>query len=409
MIKYLLGYVRIKVEGYSPERLLNLCNIHKILLWNVEHKDASYVLCLGCKDFKRLRPLVKKTRTKVQILGKYGVPFFLHKFRKRKAFFLGMFMCAGMICVCSLFVWNIHLEGNVSQSTTELLNYLESIGVSHGCRKSKIICEEIETKFRSKYPNMLWVSAEMRGTRVIIQIKENTDDDIISKIEEKEVQAVSLVAEQDGIIDSIIVRNGTPLVKKGDEVTKGQILVEGYYPIKNDAGEIVRYEGVAADADIQIAAIDNYQDSFPAAFEEKKYTERKRLGFRVLMKEKCYDFVPRIPFLKYEKVDKLYNIKITENYFLPFSIEFHWYLEYVPQMVKYNDNELNHLAKKRFYEKYENILQKGVQIIEKDVRIDTNGKLCHAIGTVHLLVPVNKKVPAEIPKLINNASLEGEN
>ena len=30
---YLQGYVKIKVEGYSPERLLNLCNVHKILLW----------------------------------------------------------------------------------------------------------------------------------------------------------------------------------------------------------------------------------------------------------------------------------------------------------------------------------------------------------------------------------------
>ena len=84
-------------------------------------------------------------------------------------------------------------------------------------------------------------------------------------------------------------------------------------------------------------------------------------------------------------------------------------MEYTPVNEIYTEEELKKHAQTRFYEKYENILQKGVQIIEKDVKIDTNGKLCHVTGAVHLLVPVTKKVPAEIPELVNDASLEGEN
>ena len=138
VFKFLQGYVRIRVEGYSPERLLNLCNAHKILLWGVENQELIYEMYVSVKDYKRMRPLVKKTRTKIILLEKHGLPFFLHKFRKRKMFFLGILLCVTAIYVLSLFIWNIHFEGNVSQSNEELLQYLESIEVSHGTRKIRV-------------------------------------------------------------------------------------------------------------------------------------------------------------------------------------------------------------------------------------------------------------------------------
>lgn len=409
LMKYLRGYVKIKVEGYSPERFLNLCNVHQILLWGVENKGLAYEMYVSVRDYKKMRPLVRKTRTKIILLEKHGLPFFLHKFRKRKMFFAGMVLCVAYIYVLSLFIWNIHIEGNATQSTEELLEYLETLDVRHGARKSEIVCEEIETKLRQQYPNMLWVSAEMRGTRIIVQIRENTDKDIVSKIEVKDTEPVSIVSETDGIIDSIIVRKGTPLVSKGEEVTAGQTLVEGFYEIKNDAGEIVRYEGVPADADISVLTTESYTDSFSTEYEKNYYTGKKRLGIKATFFQKSYDFTPKIPFEAYEAVTDHKEIHVTENFYLPFSLEFTWYLECNSGTEQYTKEEIAALAENRFQKKYENILQKGVQITEKDVKIDTNGKLCHVSGTIKFLVPADTKVPAAIPEITMNASGEGEN
>lgn len=409
LIKYLKGYVKIKVEGYSPERFFNLCNVHGILLWGVDNKEFFYEMYVGVKDYKRMRPLVQKTRTKIILLEKHGLPFFLHRFRKRKMFFAGMFLCIAFIYTLSLFVWNIHFEGNATQSTEELVEYLGDLGVTHGTLKSKIICEEIETKLRTRYPNILWVSAEMRGTRIIVQIKENTDKDIISAVEVKDKEPASIVADCGGIIESVVVRHGTSLVKAGDEVVKGQTLVEGYYEIKNDAGEIVRYEGVAADADIVILATEDYKDSFSMKYEAKQYTEKKRMGILLTIFDKNYVFTPKIPYKIYDTITKHYEIHVTENFYLPFSTDIIWYLEYDSSIELYTEQEVKELAQTRFLNKYKNILQKGVQIIEKDVKIDTNGKLCLVTGTVRLSVPVTTRVPAVIPETVNNASLEGEN
>ena len=408
LFKYIRGYVKIKIEGYSPERLLNLCNANQILVWGIEKKEQSFEMYVSVSDYKKLRPFARKTRTRIVILKKCGLPFFIHRFRKRKMFFGGMFLCAAFIYGLSLFVWNIHFEGNLTQKNEELLEYLETMGIEHGTLKSKVVCEEIETGFRTKYPNMLWVSAEMRGTRIIIQIKENADEDIVSKIEVKETRPESIITEHSGIIESMIVRQGTPVVSIGDQVSAGQTLVEGYYPIKNDAGEIVRYEGISADADIFLIAKEEYNDSFSMEYITKEYTEKKRLGVRIYFKEKCFEFLPKIKFNAYETITDKKEIHLTENFYLPVSIEFIWHLEYFPKTNLYTKEEVKELVNSRYQNKYKNILQKGVQIIEKDVKINSNGKLCKVCGNITLRIPINTKVPVTIPETVSMDSGEGE-
>ena len=409
LLKYFKGYVKIKIEGYSPERFMNLCNANGILVWDIEYVDGNYRMCVATKDFKQMRPFVRKTRTKVYILEKQGFPFFVYKFRNRKMFFIGIFLSVTLIYGLSLFVWNIHFQGNVTQTTEELIESLEEMGITHGSLKSGIICETIETGLRQKYPNMLWVSAELRGTRIIVQIKENTDKDIVSAVEEKKTEPASLIAGYDGEIESVIVRKGTPLVREGEEVTKGQILVAGYYEIKNDAGDVVRYETVPADANITLLVNENYQDVFSTKYLEKQYTNKKRLGVILTLLDKAYRFKPSVPYERYDTVCKKYKIHITENFYVPVSVELIWYLEFNENEKYYRDTELKELSEARFISKYENILQKGVQIIEKNVRIDTNGKLCRVKGTVQLSVPVDTKVPVVLPDTAKDASLEGEN
>lgn len=401
--------MRLRVDGRSPERLLNLCTIHSIVLWNVANRASFYEMNMSVRDFKRLRPLVRKTGTRIKIVRKCGLPFFLYRFRRRKMFFGGMLFSAALVYTLSLFVWNIHFTGNVTQSTTELLAFLETLGVKHGVKKSDIVCETIETKLRNKYPEILWVSAELRGTRIIVRIKENEDKDIVSKTEKPDGTPVSIVSETDGVVKSIITRRGTPLVKAGDEVTAGQTLVAGWYEVKNDAGEIIRCEGVPADADILIGTTEQYRDAFPAEYEKKLYTGKKRHGLTITLFEKKWSYTPKLRRKSYTKYRKNLRLRLTENFYLPLSAEFYTYAEYRTEKQPYTKEQIKRRAEHNFRKNYEIILQKGVQIIEKDVKIDTNGKLCSVSGTVKLLVPVHKKVPVAVPETGIDISQEGEN
>ena len=56
MLRYILnnlaGYLRIRVEGYSPERFLNLCCYHGIFLWNLRPAKGAYEMNIRVRDLQ---------------------------------------------------------------------------------------------------------------------------------------------------------------------------------------------------------------------------------------------------------------------------------------------------------------------------------------------------------------------
>ena len=117
MLRYILnnlaGYLRIRVEGYSPERFFKSCCYHGIFLWNLRPAKGAYEMNIRVRDFRRLRPMVRKSRAKVRIIQKRGVPFFIHKYRGRKLFFTGSVIAICLIFLLSSFIWRIQIDGNL--------------------------------------------------------------------------------------------------------------------------------------------------------------------------------------------------------------------------------------------------------------------------------------------------------
>ena len=122
--------------------------------------------------------------------------------------------------VCNVFV-HIHIEGNESLSTQVVLSYLQEEGITHGMLKRQIHGEELEKKLREHFTEVTWTSAEVKGTRLIVHMKEN-EDASFSLVDEKE--PADLVAAKSGQIISMIVRAGTPVVHEGDQVQAGDLL-----------------------------------------------------------------------------------------------------------------------------------------------------------------------------------------
>ena len=79
------GYVRIKAYTQSPERFLNLCAYHKIKVWNLVNKNDIYEMNLSIQDFS-IKKHLQKTGTRIQITGKYGLPFFFIAIKRGRHF-----------------------------------------------------------------------------------------------------------------------------------------------------------------------------------------------------------------------------------------------------------------------------------------------------------------------------------
>ena len=112
LLKYIRGYLRIRVSGFSPERFMNLCGNKGILLWNIVREGDVYYMNINLKGFWSLKPIVKKSGTRVAILEKYGLPFFIPRLFKRKVFVGGMFLAVAFWIWSSFYIWDIEMEGN---------------------------------------------------------------------------------------------------------------------------------------------------------------------------------------------------------------------------------------------------------------------------------------------------------
>ena len=111
------GYLRICFWGQESERFLNLCAHHKIQICQIEKHEAVYWGYVLISDFYRMDEVRRKTGTKIKIKGKYGIPFFFYRNKKRRVFFVGFLLALIAVFLLSERVWNIHVEGNDHKST----------------------------------------------------------------------------------------------------------------------------------------------------------------------------------------------------------------------------------------------------------------------------------------------------
>ena len=380
-LRYLKGYVRIRLAGYSPERFLNLCKSHHIEIWDLQSNGLYYEMNVSIGDFRKLKPLRKKASARIRVIGRYGLPFFLYRNRYRKMFPVGMILAVVVLYVLSLFIWNIHIEGNYSRSTDVILDYLESENVVHGMKKSEVDCKELQSKIRIAFPDIIWVSAEIKGTRLLIRIKENMDTFAV-ETEETEKEPRDIVAAKGGIITSILVRSGVSQIQVGEEVEAGASLVLGQIEILDDNGEVAGYQYTAADADIYATTTYFYQDEFLLSHEVLHTTGKKQYGFYAALGNKTIslDWKPR--FETYRILNTEYPLKLTENFYLPLTFGIKTYEEYENYIENYTKEEAKLLAEQHLHEFLENLIQKGVQIVENNVKIEVGRNHCTASGNL---------------------------
>ena len=224
LLKYILGYVRITVEGYYIERFINICTTNKILIWNLKReKGVKLHLNIGIQDFYKAIEVAKKLKCKVKIERKRGIPFILNKYRKRKLFLILLIIILIVLYTSSNYVWNIEIQVEDNLKLENIENDIQEVGLKTGMKKSKVNAEEIVNKIRLKRNDISWIGINLDGTNAIVKVVKAKEAPEI--IDEKEI--TNIVAKKAGTITQIIAQNGTAQVKVGDSVEAGQILIQG--------------------------------------------------------------------------------------------------------------------------------------------------------------------------------------
>lgn len=371
LIRFLKGYVRIRVTGYSPERFINLCGNHNILLWDIQNQGSFYTMSVSLKAFWQLKKITRKTGTRVVITKRCGLPFLMVRLQKRKIFLAGVVLSLLFWILMSGYVWNIRIIGNHYVTEEVLTDFLSENNIRTGMKKKQLAMEEVEKKIRNEFPLVTWTSARMDGTSLVIQIRENEKMPEIKEGEDSTEDAgYDLVADREGVIVSMITRSGNPVVREGDTVQKGDILVEGCVPIMNEDGEVKRYEYCRADADIGLSFSFVKEWKFPEKYEYRTYTGREKRGLRILAGKRGFHL--RLPGKAYRKGDCIMEteqMRLFGNFLIPIYWISEKSREYVTEERIYEQAEIRKQMEHKIQKFVETLEEKGVQNIKKDVTI----------------------------------------
>ena len=363
LLEYVTGYVDIVIEGYYIEQFINICNTRQINLWNIKKENSIKVFAsIQISDFRKLKQICKKTKCKIKIQNKKGLPFIIKKYKKRKFFFLFLLLIVITIIILSNFIWNIEIEGETDIPKEEILELVKSEGLEIGKLKRTIDTKEIINKIRLERDDISWVGIEIEGTNAIIKIVEADEKPEI--IDDSEY--CSIVADKNAMILKVSAQNGTPLVKEGDIVTKGDIIVAGWMEGKYTGKQYVHAQG-------EVQAKVWYTTTEKVYLQETKKVEtgQAESSYSVMINNFQINLPKSLPkFQKYDTIEENKKLKLFSNFYLPLELVKYTYKEYEETVVIHSFEEAKQIGIDRTKESLQAEID-GKEILDKQVKVRT--------------------------------------
>lgn len=346
---YFKGYVIIRIKGLSLERLLNLCLVNNIYLWNVDRiNNVEIEASISILGYNDLEELVNKVGCRVEIDRKVGFPFLLNRLKKRKALGAGIVIFFVLFSILSSIIWKIDIVGVEQIPSQEIIKELGKENIRVGRFKRDIDENKVQRKILEKFNYISFIEVKVKGVKLNIEIKE---EDI--PLEDKYNDYPSnIVAKRKGVISKIITKKGKPVVEKGQIVKENELLITGLVDSEiTEEKDLVPAEG-------EVLAYTTYSHTVESEIiiKEKRETGNRHTQRGIKLSKKRMKFLARdIPYKDYiEEIEEknIINFKGT-------NIPVKW-VEYIYKEVEVEEvkRDIDALKKSSQIEAIENINNK---------------------------------------------------
>ena len=310
------------------------------------------------------------------------MPFVIKKYKKRKLFFILLFIVILAIYTLSRFVWNIEIKGIENINQEEIIKALEDDGLKVGTLKSKVDTNEIISKIRYQREDIAWIGINLDGTNAIVEIVEaDKKPEIID-----DDDYCNIVAQKDGKIEKISAQNGTLMVSKGQEVKKGDILIAGYMEGKYTGKNYVNANG-------KVTAIVKYSQTEKIGKKEikREKTENYENKYSIKINNFKINFYKTLS--KYKNYDTIYTnkkLKLFSNFYLPIELIKTTNYEVIESEISYDKNTAKVEGQKRAEEKLDKLVTQG-EIANKIIDVKENETSYEVTVTYEVLEEIGTK------------------
>lgn len=241
LLMWSAGRIKIRVQGAATERFLNVCVRGGIELWNVVRIDArTLTAVLSLQDFYRLRGLMGRTGCRVHVLKRAGLPFWGKWLKMRPLLAGGAVGLLVMMMVLGQFLWVLEVDAAPGVPMAKLRHILRESGIYEGAYLQSIETEVARRAIQTEIPEagVITITKIGNAIRVAVQAAVPTPRKL------DRAAPTGLVAERAGVISKATVTGGELLVKPGDAVEVGTLLVSSAVPNTTEWGVPHRTHGM---------------------------------------------------------------------------------------------------------------------------------------------------------------------
>lgn len=392
LMNYLRGMVILKLTGPFPERLINLCAQEGIDFWAMEWLDEHTVrLTTRRYTLKRFRELAQRAGCEVEREASRGLPDFLGRFRTRYAFLVGLVLALCAVSVLSRFVLTVQVSGNEEVPSAVILSQLRQLGVRPGVYGPGLNRRQLAQELLVRLDGLSWAALNLYGTRLEVVVREPI------KVPERvdESGYFDIVAEADGIITHIEPELGDALVKDGDVVAKGDVLISGNVamepPLYSDAP--TRYYQTHARGRVWARTWRLLTAAIPVEATVKDYTGAEKsvwslnfLGQRV----KIFGNTS-ISWPMYDKITTVRQAALPGGEALPLSLNRETVREYQPRTVEVDQSAARTLLEEQLLKQLEALVGEDGEVESTQFAARVSGGRLEVTLTAQCLEEIGKE------------------
>ena len=281
-VKLLRGSVCVRAKSAYPERMLNLCSARGIEFWDVRWiDDTALSFCVARGDLRALRRAAEGCGAEVSIERTTGTPFFFARLRRRHALFAGGILCAALLLVNSLFIWDFEVTGNETVPTETILHALREHGVHRGTFIYSFRSQDICNRVLPELKDLCWVAVNVRGCKAYVQVRER----VRAPERVNESEPTNVIAAKPGLITKVRALDGEKRVLPGTSVQQGQLLIAGVVDTGGTEKPSVTTRFLAGKGEVWARTWYDLTVRVPLTYEKKVYTGKEKRSHTLIWGE----------------------------------------------------------------------------------------------------------------------------
>lgn len=220
------GFVRVVVSGAAPERFVNLAARRGIPLWQLRQEGHCIRGVMAAAHFLRIRPLARRSRCRVHVQARAGLPFVWRKVAQRPGLVAGALAALALIMITGSTVLFVEVSGASAGHREEILAVAHQAGLRPPIPRFLLNGAALEEQVAASLPYVSWARLTFQGTLARLEVGEQE----LPPPPPPPTGPADVVATKPGELVYLLPLMGVARVQAGQRVVAGQVLISGVIP-----------------------------------------------------------------------------------------------------------------------------------------------------------------------------------